>query len=55
LVAGDTVAIAYCRTDPERARIDTFRFDHRRMIAGLVVTLTVLVSPLRANSTKDGR
>lgn len=52
LAAGDTVAIAYSRSDPERARIDTLWFDHRWMIAGLVVALTMFVGALSADSTK---
>lgn len=55
LAAGDTVSIAYSRWDPERARVDTLWFDHRWMIAGLVVALTVFVGALRADSTNDGR
>jgi hypothetical protein len=55
LAAGDTVEIAYSRSDPERARVDTLWFDHRWMIAGLVVALTVFVGALRAGSTTDGR
>lgn len=52
LAAGDTVAIAYSRMDPERARIDTLWFDHRWMIAGLVVAFTVFLGALRADSQK---
>jgi hypothetical protein len=39
--AGDAVAIAYSRTDPEKARIDTSWFDHRWVIAGVIVGLTL--------------
>jgi len=54
LAAGDTVAIAYSRTEPERARIDTLWFDHRWMIAAVIVALTVFVGALRADSARDG-
>jgi hypothetical protein len=47
--AGDAVPIAYSRTDPERARIDTLWFDHRWMIAAVIVALTVFGSALRAD------
>jgi hypothetical protein len=51
--AGDTVAIAYSRTDPERARIDTLWFDHRWMIAAIVVALTVFGGAFRTNATRN--
>jgi hypothetical protein len=54
LAVGDTVAIAYSRMAPERARIDTLWFDHRWMIAGLLVAFTVFIGALRAASTKAG-
>ncbi|HUN26443.1 MAG TPA: DUF3592 domain-containing protein [Steroidobacteraceae bacterium] len=46
-VAGDAVAIAYSRADPERARIDTFWFDHRWVSAALIVVITVLGGAFR--------
>jgi translation initiation factor IF-1 len=55
LATGDTVAIAYSRTDPDRARIDTLWFDHRWMIAAVIVALTVFGGALRAGSARDGR
>ena len=51
--ARDAVAIAYSRTDPERARIDTLWFDHRWMIAAVAVALTVFAGALRAE--RNGR
>jgi hypothetical protein len=43
---GDAVPIAYSRADPQRARIDTFWFNHRWLIGGLVVALTLLFGAL---------
>jgi hypothetical protein len=40
--AGDKVAIAYSRTDPQKARIDTVWFTHRWLMAGVFVTLTLI-------------
>lgn len=39
--AGDAVSIAYSRLDPQRARIDTLWFNHRWVIAGIFVALTL--------------
>lgn len=55
LAAGDTVGIAYSGADPERARIATLWFDHRWMIASMIVALTVFVGALRAGGASDGR
>ena len=41
LTSGDVVPIAYSRSDPERARIDTFWFDHRWMMGGCIVALSL--------------
>jgi hypothetical protein len=41
--AGDAVSIAYSRLDPQRARIDTLWFDHRWVLAGIFVALTLVV------------
>jgi hypothetical protein len=43
---GDAVPIAYSRADPQRARIDTFWFNHRWLIGGLVVALALLFGAL---------
>ena len=51
--ARDAVAIAYSRTDPERARIDTLWFDHRWMIAAVAVALTVFAGAFRTD--RNGR
>jgi translation initiation factor IF-1 len=53
--AGDAVAIAYSRMDPERARIDTLWFDHRWIIAAVIVALTVFGGALRADAARNGR
>lgn len=50
--AGDVIPVAYSRANPEKARIDTFWFDHRWLISALVVSLTVLaVTSLRPKLT----
>jgi hypothetical protein len=43
---GDAVSIAYSRFDPQRARIDTFWFNHRWTMGGLFVALTLVVGAL---------
>jgi hypothetical protein len=43
---GDSVPIAYSQSDPERARIDTLWFDHRWLLGGLVISLTIAVGGL---------
>jgi len=43
---GDAVPIACSRSDPQRARIDTFWFNHRWAMGGLVVALTLLFGAL---------
>jgi hypothetical protein len=53
--AGDAVAIAYSRMDPERARIDTLWFDHRWIIAAVIVALTVFGGALRADAARNSR
>jgi translation initiation factor IF-1 len=52
LTTGDAVPIAYSRSDPERARIDTFWFNHRWVMAGCIVALTLVLGALmRRQST----
>jgi hypothetical protein len=53
--AGETVAIAYSRTDPERARIDTLWFDHRWLIGAVIVAVTVLIGALGARVARNDR
>jgi hypothetical protein len=43
---GDAIPIAYSQSDPQRARIDTFWFNHRWAMGGLVVALTLLFGAL---------
>lgn len=51
LTTGDTVPIAYARSDPERARIDTFWFNHRWLVGGCVVALTLALGALMRNQS----
>ncbi len=44
--AGEVVAIAYSRFDPQRARIDTPWFNHRWVMAGIFVALTLVVGAI---------
>jgi translation initiation factor IF-1 len=46
LTTGDVVPIAYSRSDPERARIDTFWFNHRWIMGGCIVALTLVLGAL---------
>jgi uncharacterized protein DUF3592 len=49
---GDAVPIAYSRSDPQRARIDTFWFNHRWLMGGCIVALTLVLGALmRRQST----
>jgi translation initiation factor IF-1 len=49
---GDAVPVAYSRSDPQRARIDMFWFNHRWLIGGCIVALTLLLGALmRRQST----
>jgi translation initiation factor IF-1 len=49
---GDAVPIAYSRSDPQRARIDTFWFNHRWLVGGFIVALTLVLGALtRRQST----
>jgi hypothetical protein len=51
---GDSVAIAYSPSNPILARIDTFWFDHRWLIAAVFVVLTALGGALsRATATSE--
>jgi len=46
LATGDPVPIAYSRSDPQRARIDTFWFNHRWVMGGFFVALTLVFGAL---------
>jgi hypothetical protein len=49
---GDALPIAYSRSDPQRARIDTFWFNHRWLMGGCIVALTLVFGALmRRQST----
>jgi hypothetical protein len=43
---GDAVPVAYSPLDPQRARIDTLWFNHRWVLAGLIVALTLVFGAL---------
>ena len=43
---GDVVPIAYSRSDPQRARIDTFWFNHRWLMGGCLVALSLMFGAL---------
>lgn len=43
---GDAVPIAYSRSGPQRARIDTFWFNHRWLMGGFIVALTLVLGVL---------
>jgi Protein of unknown function (DUF3592) len=46
LATGDAVPIVYSQSDPQRARIDTFWFDHRWATGGGIVALTLVFGAL---------
>jgi hypothetical protein len=46
LATGDAVSIAYSRSDPQRARIDTFWFNHRWVMGGIFVALALVFGAL---------
>lgn len=50
LTTGDAVPIAYSGSDPQRARIDTFWFDHRWVMGGSIVALTLILGALTRRS-----
>jgi hypothetical protein len=52
LATGEAVPIAYSQSDPQRARIDTFWFNHRWVMGGLIVAFTLVFGALmRRQST----
>ena len=50
---GDVVPIAYSRSDPQRARIDTFWFNHRWLMGGCIVALTLLFGALMRRPSRS--
>jgi translation initiation factor IF-1 len=50
---GDVVPIAYSRSDPQRARIDTFWFNHRWLMGGLIVALTLVLGALMRRQSRS--
>ncbi len=51
---GDVIPIAYSQSDPQRARIDTFWFNHRWAIGGLFVALALLFGALLRSRSRSG-
>jgi hypothetical protein len=49
---GDTVSIAYSRSDPQRARIDTLWFNHRWVFGGLFVALALVFGALKQRDSR---
>ena len=49
---GDAVPVAYSRLDPQRARIDTLWFNHRWVLGGLIVALTLVFGALPRQSRR---
>jgi translation initiation factor IF-1 len=47
---GDAVSIAYSRSDPQRARIDTVWFNHRWLFGGVFVALALVFGALKRPS-----
>ena len=50
---GDSVPITYSRIDPERARIDTLWFNHRWVIGGIIVGLSIVARALAGGDLKE--
>jgi hypothetical protein len=50
---GDAVPIAYSRSDPQRARIDTFWFNHRWLVGGFIVALTLVFGVLMRRQSRS--
>jgi hypothetical protein len=50
---GDAVPIAYSRSDPQRARIDTFWFNHRWLIGAFIVALTLMFGVLMRRQSRS--
>jgi hypothetical protein len=52
LTTGDAVRIAYSHSDPHRARIDTFWFDHRWVTGGFIVAVTLVLGALMRRQSR---
>jgi len=50
---GDAVPIAYSQSDPQRARIDTFWFNHRWLMGGFIVALTLVLGALLRRQSRS--
>ena len=51
LATGDAVSIAYSQSDPQQARIDTFWFNHRWAMGGLIVAMSLVLGALMRGGT----
>jgi len=51
---GDAVPVAYSQSDPQRARINTFWFNHRWVMGGLMVALSLVFGALMRGQSKLG-
>jgi hypothetical protein len=45
--------IAYSQSDPQRARIDTFWFNHRWLMGGCIVALTLVFGALMRRQSRS--
>jgi translation initiation factor IF-1 len=52
LATGDAVPIAYSQSDPQRARIDTFWFNHRWIVGALIVALSLVFGAFVRRSSR---
>jgi hypothetical protein len=53
--SGDAVPVAYSRLDPQRARIDTLWFNHRWVLAALILALTLVFGALTRRESESDR
>ena len=50
---GDVIPVAYSQSDPQRARIDTFWFNHRWLLGGFIVALTLVFGALMRRQVRS--
>ena len=50
---GDVIPVAYSQSDPQRARIDTFWFNHRCLMGGFIVALTLVFGALMRRQVRS--
>jgi hypothetical protein len=51
---GDSVPIVYSKSNPQLARVDTLWFNHRWVIGGFFVALTLVLSALLRRQSGSG-